>query len=223
MLAEEQQARYAAWLKERYPLTHRHYFSFVRSLIRSVGEQPDAAAIVRWIESYRGQSRRAARKGLRRLMRWAQSEGVTIPSIEMLTIPAPRKTLSASAAARLIKKERGTLKERQIFVMTSLFLKTELPASAIGQLRSEHMQVHETGINVVWRNKVISLNADAEQILQGWLRLRERLRTLPEERRRHRKTDAWAESEFLFPNAHGGASGHGVIWRSQAASQEGES
>src|SRR5215210_2938821 len=105
MLGQDDQVRYDAWLIERYPLTHRHYRSWARSLIRAVGEQPDTTALESWLKSYAGQSRRSARKGLRRLVQWAQSEGIAAPSVISLKIHAPSRTLSAAAAEILSKKK----------------------------------------------------------------------------------------------------------------------
>jgi integrase len=95
--------------------------------------------------------------------------------------------------------------------MTSLYVNTELPASALGQLRGDNLVME--GSKILWRGREFPLSEEALQDVRRWLRLRERLRTLAEERSRHRKTDAWAESEFLFPNSRRGPSGYGVIWR----------
>lgn len=214
-LDDTHEVLYAGWLRSQHPRTWAHYLALLRSLRREVAGREVAIEkdLERWLNAKRGETRRAARKGMRKYLQWLDSHGTRVPAPSPLAKSSPERTLALAHTQRLRQRQSGTVLDRQIYTMVELHQGTELPASAVGQLCAKDLA--EDGTQILWRGRPYVLPPEARLALQRWLRVRERLRSLPEEQRRHRKTEAWTHSPFLFPNARGQASGYGVIWRAR--------
>ena len=214
-LSSAMEADYREWLLQKHPSSLKHYLFYVRSLARFVGGgfMVTDKEVAKWIDTQAPQSRGHARKGLRKYVAWAQSVGFVNAGSDHLEVPCPRPEFSEAQIAGVTRRRTGSLKDRQTYALFMLHRALSLSAAAIGKLRFEHFTLVDGLPAITWNGVTHPLPADAARSLQDWIRIRGRLKALPEERRRHRKSDGWAESDFLFPNPRGGASRFDAVSR----------
>lgn len=214
-LSSAMEADYRGWLLQEHPASVKHYLFYVRSLSRFIGGRLMATddEVAEWITSQTPQSRGPARKALRKYIAWAQSVGFVNAGCDNLEVPCPQPEFSEAQVAAIAKKRTGSLKSRQTYALFMLHRSLPLSAAAVGKLRFEHFTLVDGLASITWNGLTHPLPADVARSLQDWVRIRERLKALPEERRRHRKSDGWAESDFLFPNPRGGASRFDAVSR----------
>ena len=90
-LGSDRETLYTGWLRQKHPRTWAHYFAWVRALRRAVAGRDVAstAELEIWLSSRHGETRRAARKGIRKYLQWLASCKVDVSPLQLLAKHTP--------------------------------------------------------------------------------------------------------------------------------------
>lgn len=189
---------FKTWVNKRSPKPSVTYINAGISLVSNFEIIKDSSLIEKWIkESSLPHSR--ARHALKLVLQWAAS--MNIPCSIMPEIKA-RPLFSVQQLALLEKRSNQTINRRQHFVMALLYSCTSIPPGRIPMIVTSHVKL-KGSLHVLLDGISYPIKKEAIAPLKSWITLRLKLAQYEKECRFYCKTEAWAKSEYLFPNHQG--------------------
>lgn len=189
---------FKAWVHERSPKPSVTYLNAAFSLVSDLEIIKDAELVEKWLrESLLPQSR--ARHALKLVLQWAAS--MNLPTTIMPALKV-RPLFSDQQLKLLEHRSSQTINRRQHFVMALLYSCTDIPPGRMPMLLTSDLQI-SLPFRILLDGIFYHIKEKAISPLKSWIALKSKLALYGTKRRFYCKTEAWAESPYLFPNHKG--------------------